>query len=486
MKLSKVFLSSISLRIIRLCVFVLCYLTFNVTIVNAQTPPDTKKTKDSITDKKNEVPDFLEMLTDDSGLLSESVEKDPVIDSVANSFWKKYIFEPSRLGISYESTYKFTKPDEFIKNRFAFRLEYSNFFFNNFFLQLDSKFFTFLEGDARSRPINFFVNDNERQSQLAFGSITRNAFLQYSFGIASIKVGIQTLAWGESDFAAVTDEINPFDFRDPLNLNIDELRVGQFMFTFNLFSSVGDWSCFFVPNPRFNLFPEEGTRFFVDPFEGRDVTFQDEQNGNLFEYGFRWKKTFGKSDVSIIATSLINNDIVQEEINTDIITQSKRRYTTLGMSFNYAISNLLIKGEAAVKFPRTFNNNLFQIVERNTIDATLGFEYAPNSTTTFGLELVNNHIIDWTEEIAGFPRNNYNVFFLAGKQFFKNNLSVNYISLFNWPYITSFNLLSTSYKLTDNINLSLDTIIPLTNDERSGIFQFREQQQFAFKIQYLF
>lgn len=475
-----------TLILIKKIPFLVWFLLLGFQSVYSQTPEENKKTKDSTKQKSSETEiNLLDMLTDDGGLY-ETTEEETQIEDEKPKFWREYVFNPMRFGISYELTYKFTKPDEVIKNRLSYRLEYSKFLFNKIFLQLDTKLFTFLEGDARSRDLTFFLNDDESEASIAFGSITRNAFAQYSFGKSNVVVGIQTLAWGESDFAAVTDEINPFDFRDPLNLNIDELRVGQFMFTFNTFSSIGNWSMFFVPSARFNLSPEEGTRFFVDPFPGRDVTFQDDTDNNLFEYGLRWKKTFGKSDISIIATSLIDNNIIQEEINTDIISTTKRRYTTLGIGFNYAINNLLIRGEAAVKFPRAYNDINLQVIERNALDATLSFEYAPNSTTTLGLELVNNHILDYTDAIVGFPRNNYSAFFIVGKQFLKNTLEFNCISLLNWPYTTSFSLLSTSYELNDHINLSLDTLIPLTNDERSAFFQFREQQQFALKIQYLF
>lgn len=484
MKLLKID-SSLSLSMIKLVVFTQFYLISGGISLYGQTPTPVDSTTQKRLDSVG--PSLLDMLTDDGGLFPEEKEQEIATDSTTGSFWKDYVFEPTRLGISYEMTYKFTKPDELIKNRLAFRVEYSKFLFNNFFLQLDTKFFTFLEGDARSRPINFFINDNERRREVAFGSITRNAYMQYSFGLTSIKVGIQTLAWGESDFAAVVDEINPFDFRDPLNLNIDELRLGQFMVALNVYSSIGNWSGFFVPDARFNLFPEEGTRFFVDPFAGRNVTIEDETiENNLFEYGIRWKKTFGKSDISVIATSLIDNNIVRREVDSALILESERRFTTLGSSFNYAVGNLLIRGEAAIKFPRSYNDADLQLIERNAFDSTLSFEYAPNSTTTYGLEFVHNHVINWTDEIAGVPQNDYSLFLSYGKQFFKNNLSVNLISLVNWPYFTSFNLLSAGYKLNDNITLSLDTLVPITNDERSGFFQFREQQQLAFKIQLLF
>lgn len=466
-----------------------CFLLFaHISFSQTQQP---EKEKDTLSQKKSQGGIKLDML--DGDMFDTGTEQDTITETIEGdtetkkSFWNEYIFSPSRLGISYEFTYNFTDPTEVIKNRFAFRLEYSKFLFNNLFVQLDTKSFVFMDGDSRSRRLSYYNNDDFEEADLAFGSITRNAFVQYSYKQSSIKVGLQTLAWGESDFAAITDEINPFDFRDPLNLNIDELRVGQFMIGLNFYTSIGNFNTFFVPNARFNLFPKEGTRFFEDPFAGTNIVTQEVDNGkNSIEYGFRWKKAFKKSDVSIIVTSLIDNNLVREQVNPNLVQLHEKRFTTVGMSFNYAIGNLLIRGENAIKFPRAYNTASLGIIERNAFDTSLGFEYGPNSTTTFTLELVNNHVINWTNEIVGIPRNDFTAFFVVVKELMKNDLSLNYITMYNGPNTTFFNLLSAAYKLNDNITLSLDAIIPITNDEQSAFYQFREQQHLAFKAQFLF
>ncbi|WP_046744420.1 DUF1302 family protein [Kordia zhangzhouensis] len=466
-----------------------CFLLFaHISFSQTQQP---EKEKDTLSQKKSQGGIKLDML--DGDMFDTGTERDTITETIEGdtetkkSFWNEYIFSPSRLGISYEFTYNFTDPTEVIKNRFAFRLEYSKFLFNNLFVQLDTKSFVFMDGDSRSRRLSYYNNDDFEEADLAFGSITRNAFVQYSYKQSSIKVGLQTLAWGESDFAAITDEINPFDFRDPLNLNIDELRVGQFMIGLNFYTSIGNFNTFFVPNARFNLFPKEGTRFFEDSFAGTNIVTQEVDNGkNSIEYGFRWKKAFKKSDVSIIVTSLIDNNLVREQVNPNLVQLHEKRFTTVGMSFNYAIGNLLIRGENAIKFPRAYNTASLGIIERNAFDTSLGFEYGPNSTTTFTLELVNNHVINWTNEIVGIPRNDFTAFFVVVKELMKNDLSLNYITMYNGPNTTFFNLLSAAYKLNDNITLSLDAIIPITNDEQSAFYQFREQQHLAFKAQFLF
>lgn len=478
--------SSMQFHIVKLCVIALFYKAYGSTVLHGQ----TTQSRDTIPKNPSNNVDFemldMDMLTDDGNLSIEEANQESQIVTKVPSFWKTYIFDPSRWTMSYELTYKFTEPDELIKNRFALRAEYSKFLFNNLFVQLDAKIFAFLDGDSRSRPVTLYLNDKGNETEFALGSITRNAFVQYSFGKVSFSAGIQTLAWGESDFAAVTDEINPFDLRDPLNLNIDEIRLGQFMTTFNVYTSFGNWNFFWVPDPRFNELPKEGTEFYVDPYGGQDVTLQDADNGNLFEYGMRWKKTFGKSDVSIIATSLMDNTTFSRQIDTDTYEISKKRFYTVGTGGNYAIGNLLLKGEAALKLNRTYTDTSLQLLQRNAFDATVGFEYSLNSTATLGLELINSHIVDWNDQILGFPKNDFTAFFIATKELMKGDLALNYISMFNAPNTTYFNLLSGSYNWTDNIVVSLDAIIPITQDPESAYYQFREQQHLAFKIQFLF
>lgn len=452
---------------------------------------ETEKKNDSIPTQQTNGGINLDML--DGDMFDSGTEETTTLENntddieIKKSFWEEYIFSPSRLGASYEFTYNFTDPTEVIKNRFGLRLEYSKFLFNNLFVQLDSKSLVFMDGDSRSRSLTYFNNDDFEKANVAFGSITRNAFLQYSYKQSSFSLGLQTLAWGESDFAAVTDEINPFDFRDPLNLNIDELRLGQFMIAMNFYTSIGNFSGFFVPNARFNLSPKKGTRFFQDQFAGTSIVTQEVDNGkNSIEYGFRWKKAFKKSDVSLIVTSLIDNNLAQEKVNPNLVLLHEKRFTTVGMSFNYAIGNLLIRGENAIKFPRVYNTAALKLIERNAFDSSLGFEYGLDDTTTLTLELVNNHIINWTSDIVGAPRNNYTAFFVVVKQFMKNNLSLNYISMYNGPNTTFFNLLSGAYKLNDNITVSLDAIVPITKEKESSFYQFREQQHLAFKLLFLF
>ncbi len=431
--------------------------------------------------------DVSEVVTDsfeleDNMLLGDDILQDGVLEKKQSSFWKTYIFEPMRFGLAYEAAYKITNPDGIKKNRFSLRLEYSKFLFNHFFLSLDTKGLVFLKNDHRTRESTFWVNDEVKVSDLAFAGRTRDAYIQASFYQTSIRAGIQTLAWGESDFAVVIDEISPMDYREPLNLNIDELRMGQLMLTVDQYSSIGDWSVFFVPFPKFNESPRKGTDYYYDPFDGNVRYQKKKQDDILFECGIRWKKTFGKSDVSIMGASLINNDYALQMDSLNIITQSKHRFQMAGATFNFAISDFLLKGEVAVKFPKTYNNQSFQIVKKNTLDASLGVDYSASSTFTISLEAINNHVMGWNDEIQGVPENDYMLLFVLSKLFMKDDLSINWAAMYNGPHTSFFNLLSTSYKWNDYLSLNLDILVPITNNVNSGYYLFRDQKQVAFKV----
>jgi len=419
----------------------------------------------------------------------EEINKKPVSgisDGNVPSFWASNVFGPMRLGLKYELAYKFTKPDEIKKNRFSFRLEYSKFFFDHFSLQVDTKISTYLKDDHRTRNSTFWINDNTEKADMSFGGKTKEAYLQASFHKTSIKAGIQTLVWGESDFAAVTDEISPMDYREPLNLNLDELRMGQLMLSFDQYTPFGDLSGFFIPDPKFNEYPKKGTGYYNDPFNGSVEYQMEKQDKNLFEYGIRWKKTFGKSDISLMAASLINNDYASCLTNPSLITQCKQRYSMAGMTFNYAINNFLVKGEVAMKSPKTFNDESFQIVKKNALDASLGVDYSASSTLTLSMEAVNYHVINWKDKLQGVPRDNYMLLLIMSKQFLNNDLSLNWVTMYNGPYSNFFNLLTTSYNWNDHFTLYFDVLLPVTKNINSGLWIYRDQKQVAFKIQYQF
>lgn len=428
----------------------------------------------SITYVYGQIPIENDSIVDSEDFDVIDMESTMIEEKKGSPSWVSDMFSAMRLGIQYGFTYKVEKPDKIMNNRLSFRLEYSKSFMDYLSLHIDTKMFAFLKNDHRIRD----------EKDIVFEGRTREAYLQTSFNKTSIKAGIQIVVWGESDYAIVTNEIGRLDYREPLSLNMDDLRIGQPMLTVDQYSSFGYWSAFFVPYPEFNEQPRKGTGYYYDPFDGKVEYLKEKQKGNFFEYGLRWRKTYGKSDVSIMAASLIDNQYALRMVTPDLIAKSKHRFFMTGVTLNRAINNLLVKGEVALKSRKAYNNASFQIIKKNALDASLGVDYSPNSTFTLSMEAVNYHIMDWSNQIQGMPRNNYIILMALSKQLMKNDLSFSWASMYNGPYTNFFNVVSASYNWNDQITLNFDALIPIVDDNRSGFYPYRDQKQVAFRILY--
>ena len=425
--------------------------------------------------------DDTEMVFDEGSEGELSMEDDTAEENAEASLLSE-IMDPARFTVRHELSYKTEKPTGIQSNRSSFRIEYSRFFLDHFYIQFDAKLSAFWENDHRAEA---------EDDDILFETSSREAFLQVSFAETSIKAGYQVMIWGESDGGAITDVISPRDYSELFFISLEESRIGQRMLAIDQFSSIGQWTLFYIPDAEFNEYPEPGTAYYIDPFAGQAV-FQDEDpNQDLSEYGLRWKKTFGKSDISVMGASLIENDAAfrLEGFTTGgkfLFTRLRQRYTMTGTAFNYVTGSLLFKGEIGLKSPRSFNDASFQVVEKDVLDTALGLEYSTGGTWSFGMEVVNSHVSGWSDEIQGVPEDASSLVVVWDQTFLNEDLSVNWMTQVTTPYSAYIHSLRTTYKWDDDITLYLDGFYLDVKDEESDLWDYRDQKQIVAKAQYQF
>lgn len=427
----------------------------------------------------------IEMVEDDVEFESEDEFSDD--ESETNTETESSMFDqlmsPARFTIKHELSYQLEKAEAPKNNRTSFRLEYSKFFGTYFFIQLDTKVNVFHGNDHRAKAENSDVVDETH---------TKEAFLQMSFGNTSIKLGMQNMIWGEADGGAITDVISPRDYSELFFISLEESRIGQVMMVVDQFTEMGDWSLFFIPDPKLNEYPKEGTAYYYDPFGGQAVFQEVSTDEDKYEYGLRWKKTFGKSDISLMTASLLENDWavkwvgVSATTGKQIFIKSKQRYTMTGTAFNYAQGNFLYKGEIAQKTPRSFNNAVYQIVKKDVLDAALGVEYSPGGSYTLGLEAVNSHVIDWEEGLQDVREDTAATTLSWSNTYFNEDLSVSWMSSIGNSLEMILHSLRTSYKWDDNLTFELNAFYPDVRDEKSEYWVYLDQKQVALKAQVQF
>ncbi|MCG8337973.1 MAG: hypothetical protein MJE63_26015 [Proteobacteria bacterium] len=420
-----------------------------------------------------------ELAFDDEGELEPDLENKE--QDKPGSFFQEFS-AASRFTLKHEASYKTVKPEKTINNRSSFRWEFSKFFGNYFFLQFDTKLNAFWGNDHRAE-----AEDKDPLLE----TNTKEGFLQISAGDTSVKAGIQILIWGESDGGAITDVISPRDYSELFFISLEESRIGQPMVVWDQFTDFGDWSLFYIPDPEFNELPEEGTAYYFDTFAG-NAEFQDETSDEpMHEYGLRWKKTFGKSDVSLMMASLIENNYAYRKDGTTaggkhLITKTKQRFAMTGVAFNYVTGNYLFKGELGRKAPQSFNDAAYQIVKRDVSDVALGLEYSPGGSYTLGMEAVNSHIHDWNEELVGTDENTRSLVISWSDTFLNEDLSIDWSTSYTEPRVAFFHSLRSSYKWNDHITYELEGFYPDIADEDNSYWIYRNEKRITLKAQLQF
>ena len=421
-----------------------------------------------------EVEDQFEEEDDAFGEESDFEEGDGS-EEVKTSLLSRFL-SPARFTLTHGFSYKTESPTKMMNNRSSLRLEYAKLFGDTFFIQLDTKINVYWADDHRSGDEDPKLENN-----------TREVFLQMSFGKTSLKLGRQIMIWGESDGGAITDVISPRDYSELFFIPLEESRIGQTMLVVDQFTEFGDWSLFYIENPEFNDYPAEGTGYYYDPFAGQAEFRADPSDQSEAEYGLRWKKTFGKSDVALMSASLLENDYayrlegVSASSGKSIFTKTRQRFSMAGLALNYVRGNFLFKGEMAGKSPRSFNDASYQIVKKDVQDTAVGLEYAPGGTYTLSFEAVNSHVADWDETLLNVPQDTSSVVLVFSKTFLNEDLSLNWMSSYSTPDESVFHSLRTSYTLDDNVKFECDVFYPDIRSSDSSYWIYRDQKQIALR-----
>lgn len=391
--------------------------------------------------------------------------------------WNEWWSKASRLTLKHETSYKVKRPTGLVNNRTSVRLEYNKYFLEDYYVRFDGK-------------LNGYWGADHQTGARDHKMLVKEAFVQGSFGNTSVKLGRQMLIWGESEGGAITDVVSPRNLTELFYINLEESRLGQNMLNVDHFSDIGDFSFFFAPKAKFNQYPERGSAYYLDPFGG-GAEFSTVRLNKEHEYGFRYKRTWGKSDVALMVARLIDNDYIASfdhigQDGTIYFNQMAGRQTMVGATFNYPVGNFLISGEVASKSDKLFNDSNSNVLQRDMLDASLAVEYSINGNDIVGLELVNSHIDDYDDSIEFAPHNSYSLIFSYLGFFANEDFMLNWLSIFADPYTSSLHSIYTTYKFDDNLSMDVNFHFLFANDQRSVLYQYRDERQLAIKLKYQF
>lgn len=406
---------------------------------------------------------------DDEDPTEPTADDDSMLDDSPLAAW----LEPLRVSLKHETSYKFASPKRVVNNRSSVRLEYSKPLTGNLFLRMDTKLNLHWNNDHRAK-----AKDEDLFREL----VTREAYLQSSFGNTSFRLGYQILPWGVSEGGAITDEVSPRNSAEFFFIPLEESRVGQPMLAMDHFGDSGQWTAFFVPRPGYNKYPDRGSEYDIPGTFDRNAPSDDWDNAGTYEFGARWKRTFGKSDISLMAARLIDNDYLVRQ----------QRFQMYGLTANVAIDNLLLRAEVALKQPRAFfarqaGSSDLSIVESDQFDSSFGFDYSPGGRVlTYSAEVVWSRLLDWRDHIEGREQDEYSLVGSVSNRFFNDDLTLSWLTIYSRPYTSVRHRFLSSYLIDDNSTVYFELFYPDERDERSGTWPYRDQKQIVIRYQYQF
>lgn len=264
-------------------------------------------------------------------------------------------------------------------NRLAANIRYQYSFAPKWLLQASGFARVFLDDDYEFEALDQGVDTEYRLNEF---------FIQRSFDTHSVKLGNQTIVWGEVDGNSVLDVINVTEFRDFSIIDIEDARLNQPMLVWDYFGDrFGEnsrLSTFLTLYPEYNPPAVRGSPFFVEP--QFNITDYKRTNSLEFEAGVRWSRSFEGSDIAIMAAYLIENQLSYlDPAKLELDAQSKNNaFSLVGFSVNRALGSLLLNLDIAYTSGVRINNfNIPGVAAagesnsiRNQLGTSLGFEYA--------------------------------------------------------------------------------------------------------------
>ncbi|WP_236891969.1 DUF1302 family protein [Desulfoluna limicola] len=372
-----------------------------------------------------------------------------------------------------------TKDSDIITNRSSLRCEFERLWSETIFTRFDGKAFVYYGSDHMAEAEN---------KRARFEEKVRELYVQTSGDRFMVKVGRQVVVWGETEAEVVNDVVSPRDQTELVFIDLEDSRVGQNMVSAELYPGFGDMLLFVSFNPVFNETPEQRTRYFRG-IEDLSVT---EETSDFFdnEAGGRWKKVFGKSDLALMAATLLQNDGVLVSEGGSDYRKVHGRYAFYGIGASHTIDGFLFKADVAFK-----NGYALQAVtgdgrltgrRHDVLDAALGMEFDANGRYSLNTELTNRHIFGFESNLYHQQKDSTGFYLQYDKNFLSDTLAFQYSYHRQLQVYNEIHKARLDHSFSDHIELTLDYVHFESRGEESFLWEYRDEDRVSAEFRYFF
>lgn len=324
----------------------------------------------------------------------------------------------------------------------------------------------------------------------------------------SVRLGRQIIAWGDSDYARITDVINPRDLTHPGLIDLEDARLP--VTAFRLSGVFNAWSFEAVtlhehPGSKISGKGADFDYYTLLRNPGISINGKHTPGSGIEDTGVALKvtRTFNGGDISFVAANTFDD---QPYLGYDglkngvmVFTPEYDRVTT------YGVSSSLVKGSGLFKIETAFsqdkklmrNDFLSQISSgipkasvrttrnENQISALAGAEYTGFSDLRLSLEAQVIHTLGH-HSYLGVEENEVLTYFQATKDLLHDTLELDLFWVCLNPGQGNMLRLSSTYDIFDGLSIQAGIVFYDSGKSISDIHPYIDQDRFFIRVKYSF
>jgi hypothetical protein len=238
----------------------------------------------------------------------------------------------------------------------------------------------------------------DQQGELSLRALS----IEHSSEHLVFRLGYQQVAWGETFGFFISDIVNPRDYRDPLFVEMDFIRVPVFLANAQLSFDKLRVQALGTPLPRNDMMAASGTEFDLvgqaaPGFAVRDQSgFPLSRLGRDSEAGGRVSYLVGeKLDIAALYYFHWNRfPVYQVQFDglSGALVPIRSRVHSVGLSFSYALDSWVFRGDGIANIHQPIQPVGIETIHHDTqLQAILGTDTTTQSEWTFGFQYHVEH-----------------------------------------------------------------------------------------------
>lgn len=305
-----------------------------------------------------------------------------------------------------------------------------------------------------------------------------------------LRLGHQTIAWGEAEGMSITNIISPSDQREPGQAQLRDIRepVPALFVSIPLAHNI-KLNPVVTYKAKSNRYADKGDAFdFFAPFRHQDLSVSEVQPESDWEYALRLETQFNGGDFYLMAGEVNNNDFSLQDVqlNEARIRLMQTRNTIFGATLNKSFGNFLLKTELAqwqgVAIP---SSDLSPWDTSKQWRAMGALEYSGVDDWLVAIELnaqINDKLPENStqekEQLGGVLRARYSALNeRLTNQWWYIDLAAEDVRIARWD---------AAYEYSDNWDFALTLVLYFANNEQSLFYPFKNHDSLNASVTYSF